>query len=97
MKAVCGHCNKEFDGAVVGDHECEPSCIHCGVTYKELEEPEYESPKIAVSRHERKCSERPGAWDKPIRDPEGEFRAERREREHQRQWEEKLRRERHIW
>jgi hypothetical protein len=92
MKTTCGHCHKDFN---LGDnHDCTPECIHCGKTYSDLESPEYDSAKIAVSRHQRECGERPASWDEPIRDPEAEFREDRRERKRQEQFEERLRRNR---
>lgn len=95
METVCGHCHKEYD--MSEGHECTPNCIHCGATFGDLENPQYDSAKIAVSRHERNCDNRPESWDKQFADPEGRFREERREREHERVWEEKLRKERHVW
>lgn len=94
MKTTCGHCHNEYDH---GDgHDCTPECIHCGATYSDLDDTEYNSAKIATSRHQRNCEDRPDSWGEPINDPEGEFRAERRERKRQQQFEERLRRNRLI-
>lgn len=95
MNTVCGHCHQEYE---MGDgHDCEPNCIHCGATFSDLDNPQYGREKIAVSRHQRECIDRPGSWDEPISDPEGQFRAERRERKRIRQWEEKQRKRGHVW
>lgn len=95
IKTVCGHCHKEYE---MGEgHDCEPNCIHCGATFDDLEDPEYDHAKIAVSRHERECDDRPESWGAPIDDPEAQFREERRERKHIRQWEDKQCKRRHVW
>lgn len=95
LEITCAHCHEEYD--LGSDHNCTPECIHCGATYSDLDDPEYDSAKISVSRHQRECEERPESWGEPIRDPEGEFREERRERKRTRLWEEKQRKRGHVW
>lgn len=93
MKTTCAHCHTEYDLSEA--HDCTPSCYHCGKVYGELENPEYDSEKIAISRHQRECDEPPESWDRPIQDPEAEFRKNRRERKRRQQQDrriEKLRR-----
>lgn len=85
--ARCAHCND--DVPLAGDHDCTPACLHCGAAFADLDDPQFDSAALAVSRHQRECEERPDSWDRPVRDPEGEFRAERRERERVRRWEER--------
>lgn len=92
MNTTCAHCHSEYDHS--DGHNCTAECIHCGATYDELENPEYDSAKVAVSRHQRECAERSESWNEPIRDPEAEFRKTRRERERQRRFEQRLRRKR---
>jgi len=93
MKTICGHCHNEIE--MGGGHDCTPTCRHCGVTFEGLDNPGYDSAKIAVSRHQRECDDRPEP--EPFVDPEGQFRAERRKRKRIRQWEEKQRKRSHVW
>jgi len=90
METNCFHCGQTFE--MGEDHECEPSCRHCGATADELDS-EYDSDKIAVSSHERECDEREPP-EEPINDPEAEFREKRRERKKRRQFERKIQRRR---
>jgi hypothetical protein len=82
LETTCGHCGDNFP--MSEGHDCEPECHHCGATFDDLEGPEYESAKIAVSRHQRECDERPDGWGANIRDPEAGFRENRRQQEKQR-------------
>lgn len=95
METTCGHCHNTYQLGT--DHNCTPTCRHCGITFSDLDDPAYDSAKIAVSRHQRNCPEQPEDYGEPFVDPEGEFRAVRRERERVRRWEEKMRKERHVW
>lgn len=95
MKTTCAHCNQQYD--IGAEHECNPECLHCGVTFDNLENPEYDSPKIAISRHQRTCEDRPESWDRSMYDPEADWRERRRERKRIRQWERKMQKERHVW
>lgn len=94
LETTCGHCHDTYE--IGEDHECEPECYHCGATFDDLDSPEYDHAKIAVSRHQRDCDERPDGWGEGIRDPEAEFRAERRRREKQRKHDRRIERERRI-
>jgi hypothetical protein len=95
MKITCGHCGEELENW--DDHDCEPECHHCGATFEDLENPEYESAKVAVSLHQRGCEERPESWDEPIHDPEAEFRAERRRKKRIREMERRRRKKKYVW
>lgn len=95
MNTTCGHCHEEYD--ISDGHDCKPNCLHCGATFEDLEQSEYDHVKIAVSRHQRECDEQPEGWGKNIYDPESEWREERREKKRIRQWERKVKKEKHVW
>ena len=91
----CMACNDTFESfEAIRNHNCTPECRHCGKTFADLEAPEYpESEKLSISAHQRECEERDPP-EGPIRDPEAEFRKERRERKRRRQFEAKIERQR---
>jgi len=95
MEMKCGHCHQTYEHGK--GHDCTPNCLHCGATYDDLQDPKYESPKIAVSRHQRECSERPEGWGENLPDPEAEFRERRREDKRIREWERKRLKRGHVW
>lgn len=90
----CADCNDSFSTwDEFDEHDCTPTCHHCGATYEDLDDPESDTAQFAIEDHQRTCDERPASADQPIRDIEGGWREEKREKERIDQWMRKLERE----